>query len=100
MVAYGAYGAHGATGQPVCNISCKCATPGICTQHQLQVGSTTLGHTCIWQIGVQVLAAMNYFNNYNFYNDILCLLYVFAKQIFFNMSRRALKAGIVIIIFL
>ena len=57
--AYGAHGAHGATGPQVCNTSCKCATSGECMRHQSQVGSKTLCHACMWQIRVQVLAALN-----------------------------------------
>ena len=41
------------------NISCRCATPGAGVQNQLQLGSKTLCHACMWQIGVQVLSALN-----------------------------------------
>ena len=45
------------------NISCSCATPGAIVQLQLQLqlqlGSKTLCHACMLQIGVQVLSALN-----------------------------------------
>ena len=41
------------------NVSCRCASPGAVVQNQLQLGSKTLCHTCMWQIGFQVLTALN-----------------------------------------